>query len=89
MKNRVTLGVGAAGLLFFGCITGAAVSPLVVPQARAGSDPQRWEFRCTSGVGSADVQIAANSFGKQGWEMAGAAGTPRGDSIWCFKRPLP
>ena len=76
------MGVGLALGLAIGC----AAAPFVVPPARAGTNPQKWEYSCFDDFGAESVGSKANQMGAQGWEMAAAAG---GKSTWCFKRPLP
>jgi hypothetical protein len=79
------------GVFFIGC---AAEHFIVVPPARAGTTPQRWEYACERA--NDDVTKMANRYGIQGWELAAAAGEAWGGAmahdetmIWCFKRPLP
>jgi hypothetical protein len=82
----------SAAVLFLGIIVGcAAERVLVVPPARAGTAPQRWEYSCINANDGVTQQ--ANQFGQQGWELAAAAGGPNTwnglpSTIWCFKRPL-
>jgi hypothetical protein len=70
-------------VFFAGCAASAA-SHLVVPPARADTNPQRWEYACGSGASVEKVATMAAQMGQQGWEMSGVSG-----AIWCFKRPLP
>jgi hypothetical protein len=79
--------IGTVFLL--GCAVGGASSRLAVPQARAGTNPTRWEYHCIQG--SEELVGQANQMGAQGWEMAAAAGAGTGYSkelTWCFKRPV-
>jgi hypothetical protein len=74
-------------VFFAGC---AAERLLVVPPARAGTNPQRWEYFCKDMSGDPDVNKAATLAGQQGWELAAAGNTDRAaGATWCFKRPLP
>jgi hypothetical protein len=69
-------------VFFAGC---AAERLLVVPPARAGTNPQRWEYACRGlPVEARPVEEAANKLGAEGWEMTGSS-----ESTWCFKRSLP
>jgi hypothetical protein len=97
MQRRMNQAKSAFVLLvvfFAGC---AAERLLVVPPARADTNPQRWEYACAKQDGSFDpqddVKRIANKFGQQGWELAAATSTNIGGSttttLWCFKRPLP
>jgi hypothetical protein len=69
-------------VFFAGC---AAERLLVVPPARAGTNPQRWEYACKDARGDENVTKMANEKGQQGWELS--ASGPY--AAWCFKRPLP
>lgn len=88
--RRFTVGL----LLSIAFAVGCVASQLVVPRARAeasgsgaGVPPrQRWEYICVDGW--AGVTHSANQLGKEGWEMASAAGTSD-HMMWCFKRALP
>jgi hypothetical protein len=80
-----------AAAFFAGC---AAEAHIMIPAARAGTNPQRWEYACVRA--DEGVTQLANEHGQQGWELAAAAGEGSGTGltsheamIWCFKRPLP
>jgi hypothetical protein len=72
-----------------GCGASAVASQLVIPSARAGTNPTRWEYLCLiaephlTGRSKRDVE-AFNAAGAEGWELA-----TTGNAAWCFKRPLP
>jgi hypothetical protein len=87
--NRAKTAFALLVVFFAGCAA-AELRPLIVPPARAGTSPQRWEFTCISRGGSGNAEFAQNAsvFGAQGWEMVGGAGDHI-ESTWCFKRPLP
>jgi hypothetical protein len=71
-------------VFFLGC---AAEHLLVVPPARAGTSPTRWEYACK--IWDYDgVTTKANLFGAEGWELVTVAALPYQET-WCFKRPLP
>ena len=74
------------GVFFLGC---AAERLMVVPPARAGTSPTRWEYACKTGYENEDVAAMANKFGPEGWELAGVGPAHGPGSVWCFKRPLP
>jgi hypothetical protein len=70
------------------------MTAFVVPPARAGTSPQRWEYICKSATENFDAQVdattaMANAYGREGWEMtgSGSGGGDRGEVTWCFKRP--
>ncbi len=68
------------GVFFLGC----AAERLVIPPARAGTSPTRWEYLCKEPELDSTINRMANEFGAEGWELAVVDRT-----IWCFKRPLP
>jgi hypothetical protein len=77
----------AFALLLVFCAGCAAERLLVVPPARAGTSPQRWEYACgKNGTFDEpqDLVKTANNFGAEGWELIGFTG-----AWYCFKRPLP
>ena len=82
-------------LVFFaGCGASQVASSYVIPPARAGTSPQRWEYNCVHA--ETGITELANKFGAQGWEMTAAAGVGYGSGIaaehtmvWCIKRSLP
>lgn len=79
--------------LMIGCAAGAVGSQLVIPAARAGTTPQRWEYVCIeSGDDVMQLTAVANRAGQQGWELTAASISDGGtsvtnDAFWCFKRP--
>jgi hypothetical protein len=77
----------AAVMLLLGIVIGCAAERLiVVPPARAGTSPQRWEYACRDTPWGTEAKTQmANQFGEQGWDLAGVIV----GSQWCFKRPLP
>ena len=84
--RRFTVGLALTMAFAVGCVT----SQLVVPRARAQATGSavptaRWEYICVDGW--AGITHSANQLGKEGWEMASAAGTSD-HMMWCFKRPL-
>lgn len=73
-------------------ILGCAAAAFVVPPARAGMNPQKWEYKCFEEGNEEKLNQKANEMGAQGWEMSSAAGAARTathlELLWCFKRPL-
>jgi hypothetical protein len=65
-----------------GCVVGGAASRIDIPQARAGSDVQRWDYLCMSNPDDAMLTEA----GEEGWELAAAIGDRLNNEL-CFKRP--
>ncbi len=84
MTKTAMLGVG----LCLGFGMGCAASHWLIPPARAGTNPPRFEYTCIwhldTGKGSIEE---LNHAGAEGWEMVAAVEKPAGD-LWCFKRPL-
>lgn len=88
---------GLLALVFvIGCATGGVAAQMVIPAARAGTNPQRFEHLCTQGA--TDKQLA--EAGAEGWEMVSAFASQYRDDwqgrhaearqyAFCFKRPLP
>ena len=68
-------------------VAGGIVSQFVVASAfAANTRPARWEYMCVDGW--AGITHSSNQLGKEGWELAAAAGTSN-HMMWCFKRSLP
>ncbi len=65
-----------------GCVVTACATQLVIPKARAGTSPARWEYVC---IGGGDMK-EWNRAGAEGWELVTESNAARGD---CFKRQLP
>jgi hypothetical protein len=84
-KPKIVLGL--LGAFLVGCVA-SQMTAFVVPPARAGTSPQRWEYMCKQAVGEGTVTDMANQFGTQGWEMAAVAGLSPQNAVWCFKRAL-
>ncbi len=77
-------------VFFLGCVA----QRLIVPPARAGTTPQRWEYACDeTDPGASDAMSMANKYGGQGWEMVttgeGGVGAFSRRVTYCFKRALP
>ena len=82
---------GLLGAFLAGCLA-TQLAPLVIPPARAGTSPQKWEYACMASPYDAkatDDAAKANEFGQSGWEMIGALAHYGGGGDWCFKRSLP
>jgi hypothetical protein len=92
MKHR-----GFIAIIFvIGCATGGVASQLVVPPARAGANPTRWEHFCGE-VDPGSLTAQLNKMGAEGWELASVAqhhrtwsdGTSLDAFMFCSKRALP
>jgi hypothetical protein len=78
-------------VLIVGCVAGATTAQLVVPKARAGTNPTRWEYHCVDDVRAKESATPRlNALGAEGWELVTTS--PQGNLSWvfaCFKRALP
>jgi hypothetical protein len=86
-KPKMVLGL--LGAFVLGCAA-TQIAPLVVPPARAGTSPQKWEYYCMAAEGGDLAGKLAGTFnpvGAQGWELVTTASSDRVAST-CFKRPL-
>lgn len=59
-------------MFIVGCATGSVAAQLVVPPARAGTAPTRWEYHCLS-IGGGAVTSTLNKLSAEGWELASVA----------------
>jgi hypothetical protein len=89
MKNSVSLAI----TLLIGCATGAAVSQVAVPSARASAAPDRWEYQCTDSIEKAEggMESAMDKLGHDGWELVSAnheSGSFGSQWTMCFKRGM-
>jgi hypothetical protein len=83
MKQHVLIAL----IFVIGCATGGVASKLVVPPARADTNPTRWEYHC---VDMNDLEATKlNPLGAEGWEMVSVAVHPRNFFTSCFKRAAP
>jgi len=79
MKRSLSLAL----LFVLGCATGGVASR-AIPQARAGTAPQRWEYFCMD-----DARLdGLNQAGRAGWELVTMYETHNWDQVVCFKRVL-
>jgi hypothetical protein len=86
---KVTRGIALGIVFLIGCAVGGVSSQFVVPPARAGTNPTRWEYYCIEGIDR--INERADKMGAQGWEMTASAAVQQhldAEWIWCFKRPL-
>ncbi len=81
-----------AVMFIIGCATGGVASQLVVPPARAGTTPTRWEHFC----GEVEYDVLTrelNKVGAEGWEVVSVTARQfvraRSDLVFCAKRALP
>ena len=72
------------GVFFAGVFVGQGDSA----SADSESSRRQWQYQCFAASKVADVTQGANAMGKQGWSLAGSAGSSGGRTLWCFQRPL-
>jgi hypothetical protein len=63
----------------FGCALSCVAQQLIIPAARAGTSPTRWEYLLIRGTDAEKF----NEAGAQGWEL-----TTANQYVNTFKRPL-
>lgn len=82
--NRLTVAFMLLATFFAGCIA----AHYVIPAARAGTSPQRYEYLCDNiGFGGMDqFKAIAKEAGEKGWELVGVFGA--NGTGYCFKRAL-
>ena len=87
---KIKMVLGLVGAFVLGCAA-IEVAPLVVPPARAGTAPQRWENTCTSNIEKDPRKVSdlADRYGQQGWQLGAAIPSGEFWAILCFTRPLP
>ncbi len=74
-------------------LVGAFVAGTFITDANpvaADQPPKKsqWQYQCFEASGVADVTDRSNKMGQQGWELVTSAGSIKGSTLWCFKRPL-
>jgi len=89
-----------AVVFIIGCATGGVAAQLVVPPARAGTTPTRWEYQCLSiGAKGGRMTSTLNQLGAEGWELVSMT-SAHAEHEWtnaydvdaytlCAKRALP
>jgi hypothetical protein len=94
MQSKLAVGV----VFVIGCVAGGAASQMVVPKARAGTNPPRWEYVCGESENEAIPLAQLNKAGAEGWELAwmlpnkmrgGVGFLDTNDIVYCMKRPMP
>ena len=86
MKRMRSIALGTVFLI--GCAVGGISSQFVAPPARAGTNPQRWEYYCIENL--ENIHERSDKLGAEGWEMVTATAVPGAATfyyMWCFKRP--
>jgi hypothetical protein len=97
MKPQLSIAI----IFVIGCASGAVVSQLAVPPVRAGTNPTRWEYFCSSAA-PGSIQSDLNKMRIEGWELVngfvsrfdgqvgGGVNSYAADAYaFCFKRALP
>jgi len=86
-------GLAALILIAFliGCGTSTAVQQLLVPPARAQTNPQRFEYHCVKIFRMEPEELGPmfSKLGAEGWELSIPIAMVQGQTLGaCFKRPL-
>ena len=88
--NKTILSMSLLIAFLIGCVTTQMASQFVVPPVKAGTNPQKWEYKCfneRSSYNIKEIEDKSNQLGKSGWEMV-SAGSGEYPAI-CFKGALP
>lgn len=88
----------AAIVFVVGCMTGGVASQMVIPKARAGTTPPRWDYFCKEAEDSVPL-AEMNKSGAEGWELVSVSTAKfehkfnndyeAATTVYCFKRPAP
>ena len=84
----LAFGIGCGAGYGTGAVASSSGSSSFVPPARAGTNPQRWEYMCVQTRDADEATAGANEAGIKGWEMSGGTQVGQHHALWCFKRPL-
>ena len=78
------------GVVFLlGGVAGGMGAQFVVPPARAGTSPTRFEYLCRWPEEGSGMRVAdMNRAGSEGWELVTMT-LVANQAVTCFKRPLP
>jgi hypothetical protein len=74
--KRLCFAMALIIMFLVGCITAHVASELVIPPAKAGTNPTKWEYVCHRHEGgnlATKLTEASNQAGSQGWEMVSAS----------------
>lgn len=82
--KTIVIAVFVVGALVAGAFI-AGINPVA-----ADGPPKKaqWQYQCFEADGVAQVTERSNKMGEQGWELVTSAGSIKGSTLWCFKRPL-
>ena len=85
--NKLSVSGLIVAAFLVGCATTMVAAPTIVPPARAGTAPVKWEYQCKLIQADDKVTTAElNKYGAEGWELTV---TSRGDNYrFRFKRKL-
>ena len=98
--NKTILTMSLLITFLLGCVTTQIAMQsernFIVPPVKAGTNPQRWEYKCfhEHQSNAATIEVKSNRLGLKGWDMVSIGGAGGGMldghhvSI-CFKRALP
>jgi hypothetical protein len=86
--KKLSIGLALVVAFLAGCVVHDVVR--VAPPARAGTNPQNWDYTCmVSDTQTRALERDLVEHGRNGWELAMSVGGPGQEHLSCFKRPLP
>ncbi len=69
-------------------VAGAFITDANPVSAEQPPKKSQWQYQCFEATDVAQVTEQSNKMGEQGWELVTSAGSVKGSTLWCFKRPL-
>ena len=85
--NKLSVSGLIVAAFLVGCATTMVAAPTIVPPARAGTAPVKWEYQCKRIMESPEATAEElNKYGAEGWELAVTAGSQ--SLRYCLKRQL-
>ena len=83
--NKLSVSGLIVAAFLVGCATTMVAAPTIVPPARAGTAPVKWEYHCEY-LEDATLTQTLNKFGAEGWELTVSSGSR--NHQYCLKRQL-
>ena len=83
--NKLSVSGLIVAAFLVGCATTMVAAPTIVPPARAGTAPVKWEYHCVYLNDSTLIQTL-NKYGTEGWELT--TSMARAKPQYCLKRQL-
>lgn len=91
--KRLVIGLLLTIAFLVGCLVATVASKSVIPEVKAGSESQKWEYQCknlSEDAPNSKIDDELKQVGMQGWELVSATYVMRGNSFikYCLKRQL-